>query len=222
MSDTQQRPDWWQASDGKWYPPQRQGPGSAPPPPQQQKKGGCLKVGLIIFGILALLGIGAGVLVAMTAGEVAKELESEMESATENQAVDPANPDAQKEDQNVAIGDSVELSGYTTSVNAADFRGEISEFEKDGYLIAEVTIRNRDDKAQPFNYFDFKLQTPAGQVIDPTFASADGLLQAGDLIQGGTVSGKIVWEVGAAKGDYFVIYKPDAFDAARGLWKVTI
>ena len=32
MSDTQQGPGWWQASDAKWYPPQ-QAPGVAPPPP---------------------------------------------------------------------------------------------------------------------------------------------------------------------------------------------
>lgn len=29
MSDSSQGPGWWQASDGKWYPP---GPGSPPPP----------------------------------------------------------------------------------------------------------------------------------------------------------------------------------------------
>lgn len=34
MSDTSQGPGWWQASDGKWYPPE-QAPGAAPagPPP---------------------------------------------------------------------------------------------------------------------------------------------------------------------------------------------
>jgi hypothetical protein len=36
MSDTQQGPGWWQASDGKWYPPEthpsRQAPASMPPP----------------------------------------------------------------------------------------------------------------------------------------------------------------------------------------------
>ena len=30
MSDTSQGPGWWQASDGKWYPPDQQ-PGVAPP-----------------------------------------------------------------------------------------------------------------------------------------------------------------------------------------------
>ncbi len=34
MSDAPQTPDWWQASDGKWYPPeQRPAPPTAPPPP---------------------------------------------------------------------------------------------------------------------------------------------------------------------------------------------
>ena len=41
MSDVQQRPDWWQAVDGKWYPPERHpnyrpplpGPATTPVPP---------------------------------------------------------------------------------------------------------------------------------------------------------------------------------------------
>jgi hypothetical protein len=31
MSDVQQGPDWWLASDGKWYPPQQTAPPSPPP-----------------------------------------------------------------------------------------------------------------------------------------------------------------------------------------------
>jgi hypothetical protein len=34
MSDTSQGPGWWQASDGKWYPPQQQQSYWSPPPPQ--------------------------------------------------------------------------------------------------------------------------------------------------------------------------------------------
>jgi hypothetical protein len=33
MSDTQQGPDWWLASDGKWYPPQDATPTPTPPAP---------------------------------------------------------------------------------------------------------------------------------------------------------------------------------------------
>lgn len=217
MSDTPQGPGWWQASDGKWYPPQA---GAAAPPPPQ-KKGGCLKVGLILFGIFAVLGIGAIAMIAVAGNKVVDELE-DLEVATENAPVDPDNPDAQEEDQNVAIGQEVRLAGYTTTVASAGFQPEISDFETDGYLVADVTISNRDDRAQAYNYFHFKLQTPGGQVIDADFVSADGLLDSGDLIKGGTVSGKVVWEIGATKGDFFIIYKPDPFNAARGLWKVTL
>lgn len=42
MSDTSQGPGWWQASDGKWYPPE-QAPGAAPQP--AASGGGRLDVG---------------------------------------------------------------------------------------------------------------------------------------------------------------------------------
>ena len=129
-------------------------------------------------------------------------------------------PDAQREDQERNIGESAKLSGYTATVTSADFQQTVSDFEDKGYIVVEVTIENRDDKAQPYNYFDWKLQTPAGQVIDPAFVTGD-TLGSGDLVKGGKVSGKVVFEVGATKGDFYVIYKPDAFDAARGIWKAT-
>lgn len=46
MSDTSQGPGWWQASDGKWYPPE-QAPGAAPQP-SNQSAGGRLDVGAAI------------------------------------------------------------------------------------------------------------------------------------------------------------------------------
>jgi hypothetical protein len=84
MSDVSQGPGWWQASDGKWYPPQ-QAPTAAPPPPQwgappayrpppgpvpqwtppPAKKGGnkgCL-IALAVAGVMVVLGIVAVVVV---------------------------------------------------------------------------------------------------------------------------------------------------------------
>ena len=39
MSDTSGGPGWWQASDGKWYPPEQQ-PGGTPQPPAAGRPGG--------------------------------------------------------------------------------------------------------------------------------------------------------------------------------------
>ena len=59
MSDTPQGPGWWQASDGKFYPPEARAAGSAAGvvSDEQKKKGGCLKYGLIGLGALVVLGI---------------------------------------------------------------------------------------------------------------------------------------------------------------------
>jgi hypothetical protein len=85
--------------------------------------------------------------------------------------------------------------------------------------VADVTIANRDDRAQAYNLFDWKLQTPAGQVIDPTFNTDNGMLGSGDLVKGGSVTGTTTFKVGGEKGEFYIIYKPDSFDSAPGIWK---
>lgn len=129
----------------------------------------------------------------------------------------PDRPDQQDEDQEAAVGESVRLSGYTATLTDASFAPD--EFTETGLTTITVKIENRDDAAQPYNTFDWKIQTPNGQVLDPSF-SGDNTIGSGDLVSGGTVEGTVSFEVGA--GTYFVIYKPDAFDAARGIWQITV
>lgn len=134
----------------------------------------------------------------------------------------PGRPDVKKNDKERAVGQPAELSGFTVTVNSAAFQQQLSQFERDGYLVADVTLLNRDAKAQSYNPFHWKLITPGGQIIDPTFTSA-GQLESGDLVKGGSISGKLNWKVGAQKGDYFIIFDPpDLSDDARGVWKVTV
>jgi hypothetical protein len=78
VSDVSQGPGWWQASDGKWYPPQPAatpppmapppGPGPGPqwggPPPAKKSNKGCL-IALAVVGVVALLGIAAVVAVVL-------------------------------------------------------------------------------------------------------------------------------------------------------------
>ena len=125
-------------------------------------------------------------------------------------AVYATRADQQKEDQEAIVGKSVRLTGRTVSVNSAKLRGKV--------LTVQVRIFNRDKKAKPYNTFDWKLQTPNGQVIDPTFFAGQ-TIGSGDLVNGGFVEGSVPFEV-VGKGPFFVIYKPDAFNEARGVWQV--
>jgi len=204
-----QAPQQWQQR-----PPQPPWQGPAP------KKSG-LSPGAIVgilAGVLLLIVVVIGA--ALSPGD--DEEPAGETTPTTGQSGQREDRSAQKEDQEVAIGQSARLSGYTATLISAQFRPKLSAFEEDGYLVADVTVANRDNKAQPYNVFDWKLQTPAGQVIDPTFTS-EKQLGSGDLIQGGTVNGKVIWEIGATtKGQFKVIYKPDPFDAARGLWTIAV
>lgn len=152
-----------------------------------------------------------------TEQESSAEQESAEQGGADAGSLYPDRPDQQGEDQEASVGESVRLSGYTTTVAGATYTQE--EFTETDLVIVDVRIENRDESAQPYNTFDFKIQTANGQVLDPSFM-AENSVGSGDLVGGGVVEGNVGFEVGP--GTYYVIYKPDAFDAARGIWQITV
>ncbi|MEX2253838.1 MAG: hypothetical protein WEC34_00220 [Acidimicrobiia bacterium] len=131
--------------------------------------------------------------------------------------------DKRDEDQERAIGRTANLGGYTTTVVGGGFAEALSDFETNGYLRVSVKLCSRDDGTQGYTPFDWSVQTPAGQVIQPTF-SLSPTLDTGDLIKGGEIAGDVIFEVGPQRGDFYVIYTPSSelFEDSRGIWKLTI
>ena len=58
MSDFSQGPNWWQASDGKWYPPAYSAPAAAQYPPSSRSTNG-LAIASMVLGIIWLYWIGS-------------------------------------------------------------------------------------------------------------------------------------------------------------------
>jgi len=144
-------------------------------------------------------------------------------TASSNTRLYPTRTDAQDKDHEAAIGQGAALRGRTATVASAAFQPNLGQFENDGYIVADVTILNRNSDAQPYNVFDWRIQTPSGQVLDPTFTALPDQLQSGDLVGNGTVTGKVAFKVGSdPHGAFYLIYKPDAFAADRGIWGVTL
>jgi len=129
-----------------------------------------------------------------------------------------AYPGKQKDDRLAAPDGSIQLSGYTTTVSDI---GRSSDGLSRKLICATVSIRNRDTRTQRYSQFDFRLQTPGGEVKDSTLTLQNSL-DSGDLIAGGSKSGKVCWEDPGQSGQYVVIWKPDAFNADRGIWLVTL
>ena len=135
---------------------------------------------------------------------------------TKNVTLYPGRPDSQAaNDHEAAVGDCVRISGETAYLLSAGHQTVLGT----SVLMVTVKIENRDAKANSYNLFDWRVQTPGGQVLDASFYSGDSPLGSGDLVQGGSVTGTVSFEV--PPGDNYLIWKPNAFEAARGIWKVT-
>lgn len=152
---------------------------------------------------------------AETADQASGESEAPENGDTRNTDLYPDRPDQQSEDHEAQLGSPVRLAGYTATVHGASLQTTPLD---DQIAVIDVTVENRDDSAQSYNTFDWKIQTPNGQVLDPTFIGDN--LGSGDLVGGGSVDGQVSFEVGP--GTYYVVYKPDAFNAARGIWQITV
>ena len=118
-----------------------------------------------------------------------------------------------REDQERAIGDPALLSGYTTTVLDARYQGG-------GVVTASVKVENRDDSPQSMFASDWQLVSPDGHVYDPDRSTLPTTGEVGNQ----PVTGDVTFLVDeqAVTGDFFIVYKPDALDAARGIWQLTV
>jgi len=82
----------------------------------------------------------------------------------------------------------------------------------------DVTLVNRDEKSQPYSQFDFKIQSPGGDVQGATLTNKEPSLSSGTLTNGGSKTGFVCFDDPGQPGEYIVIWKPDSFTADRGLW----
>ena len=85
-------------------------------------------------------------------------------------------------------------------------------------LCTDVTLKNDSGESKDYNVFDFKIQTPSGDVSSTSSAGIGSTLQSGTLVAGGTKAGKLCRDGAQEKGQYVVIYKPNAFMDERAVW----
>jgi|AntRauTorcE11897_2_1112592.scaffolds.fasta_scaffold16100_2 hypothetical protein len=132
--------------------------------------------------------------------------------------------DKQASDVEVLPGETATISDVSMTLDEVNYATSLDEFQDadpgNTYVVANVTIVNNSDSTQPYNVFDFRIQTAGGQVLDGSFSSVDNSLSSGDLVSGGTVSGNIVFEVPVEEDSQYVIWKPSAFGSDRAIVQV--
>jgi hypothetical protein len=114
-----------------------------------------------------------------------------------------------REDQERRIGEPVMIGGYTATVTGA------AVDEERRSITVDVEITNRDDDPQRVDSTQWTLVNPRVQTIEASTSTFTTTELAGD----GTVSATVSFTVDPEEtGDYYIQYKPEALDAARGIW----
>lgn len=132
--------------------------------------------------------------------------------------------DKQKEDVEALPGEAATVDGVKMTLTNVEYKASLSDFETAAsgktYVVADVTLENTSNKTQPYNVFNFRVQTAGGQVLDGAVTGSVTTINSGDMVAGGKASGKIVFEVPVEDGHQYVIWKPGAYDAARAIVQV--
>lgn len=183
------------------------------------KKKRFILLGLIvlIFVIVAATGGGGDDSTATKDAGTVEEAAPAAEEAAP--AAAPAFPGAADSDVVGAPGDTLDLGNAQVTATQV-FAGDATF---GATVCSTVTLVNSSDKAIDFNAFDWKLQSPAGTIVDVGFMGSESLLLSGGIAPGGTATGDACFDGEATAGQYVLFYEPIfAFFSDRAAWVNTI
>lgn len=132
-------------------------------------------------------------------------------------------------DRERVLGDPADVHGLQATVVAAEFVPQLSETETAGYLVAEVKLENLDRGETPYDRLDWVLEFPDGSTKNRiAAASQPDQIESDDLASDASVEGKVYFQIGSERGEFYVLYAPrraaqmNDNEKERGVWKVTI
>gem|GEM_PF-1422405 len=140
-------------------------------------------------------------------------------SASGSQSCAADYPDKQKKDICADASGGVTMSSLTVQASGL---GAVADKYGSSALCSNVVITNGSGKSQDYNIWDFKVQTPSGVVDTTSAANMTSTLDSGTLVSGGVKQGTVCTEDKGERGQYVMIYKPDAFSSDRGVWLSTV
>jgi hypothetical protein len=118
-----------------------------------------------------------------------------------------------REDQERRIGEPVMIGGYTATVTEAGLDSESASIRVD------LEITNRDQEPQRVDSTQWTLVNPRVQTLE----AATATFLTTELAGGATTTAVVWFTVDPGEtGAYYIQYKPEVLDAARGIWRVAV
>lgn len=181
MSDTQQAPGWWLASDGKWYPPQTPAPPYAPAPKKRGR--GCLIAVLAAVVVLILL-----IVVVLAASGGSKKASTSVTTSK------PATGGT------FAVGQTASSSGFEIVVFGVKDPQPPSQFARPAagthYISVDVQLTNKNSRQEVFSsIIGFHLLDAKNQQYDVQFTDITPKSPEGEFAPGQALRGLVVFQV---------------------------
>jgi len=132
----------------------------------------------------------------------------------------PAYAGALKGDKAGAPGAPLMMSGWTVTASPL-VKQKAAYAGATPTVCTAVKLVNRDDVAQSYNIFSWKLQDSAGGVKNSSL-TGDSLLSSGEVAPGGTTQGNVCYDAPTALGQTLVVWEPDFSSKDRALWINTL
>lgn len=173
------------------------------------------------FWLLGMIVLVVIIAVAASAGSKKSPNSSSGESANSHAntgcvSSPPSYPDHQSTDCVAPSDGSVGVANATATATWAHTTSSLGS----NVICASVTIKNHNSSTISYNDLYWKLQTPSGKVEDADFETPNGAtdLGSGNIVAGGSTTGTVCFDDPGQSGTYVGIYKPDPFQANRGIW----
>lgn len=219
-------PGWWQASDGRWYPPEAW---YATPPrdvwatPRSEKPSAdkVNPVVAVVFGsVLALVVFLAviGVVIGRTFTTKRRPLLIPPPPLT----VQPGRPSGYSGPSYPGSGVGDHVADPSGRVDALGYTVTVKNFARvdasNGLqLCGSVSYTNTSARTAAYDFFlDWRLQQPNGTAITP---NPNGDIRSGSLEPGASTSAEVCFDDRGARGQYVLIWFPLSLGSSqRGIW----
>lgn len=167
-----------------------------------KKKTGCLKIGLIVIGVIFLLAIIGSIFGNKSTNNGSSSVASKQSETISNSKPTENAPESKPTETIKTEFGINEPATYKntklTVTNVEKSAGGDFDKPKDGmeYVIVTVEYENIGDDRISYNPFDFEMKNSQGQINESTFSTinSDTALSSGDLASGGKVSGTIAFQ----------------------------
>lgn len=186
--------------------------------PSYRRKGLLIPLGLVLISAIAAVAAGLG------------------DGDDTGARLFPDRPNAQPEDQERRMGDSVTIGGLRATVTEADVEdlrslGVTGPGEGE-HLVVRVTVENISGQPREVlsaeRPLGWHIQLPDGRVQEERFyllTGEEGLTRPEwdnpELAGGAEVHTQVAFDIADADGDLYILWKPDPSDPGRGVWKAS-